>query len=63
MTIPAYKDPNHPGNSSKYKTGKKCIDCNKEAGTQWSELWCFECNVKRIDKINKRLDNIVKGVK
>ena len=49
----AYKDPDNPGNSAKYHTGKPCIEwCDKPAGTAWSKLWCFECNVKRIDRIN-----------
>jgi hypothetical protein len=51
----AYEDPDHEGNSEKYHTGKKCIEgCGRLAGTKWSHLWCFECNVKRIKRINKR---------
>jgi hypothetical protein len=57
----AYSDPNHPGNSSKYRTGEKCITpgCNNQAGTWWSKLLCFECNVKRIDRISSQLDDVM----
>jgi len=50
-----YDDINHPGNSKKYHTGKECITegCHNPAGTAWGPYWCFECNVKRIEKIDK----------
>lgn len=56
-----YNDITHKGNSKKYHTGKECIKlgCNKLAGTAWSPFWCFECNVKRIDKINKQFETIL----
>lgn len=51
-----YKNPDYEGNSSKYWTGKECIekDCKEPAGTAWSPHWCFKHNVERIDKINKQ---------
>lgn len=54
-----YKDPDDEGNSAKYRTGKRCINkgCNNPAGTAWSEHWCFECNVKRMDSIGEFLEN------
>ena len=65
MKILAFEDPDHEGNTSKYHTGKKCIekDCNKPAGTAWSPYWCFECNVKRIRRIDNQLLDIVKDFK
>lgn len=57
----SFENSNHEGNSSKYHTGKKCISCNNPAGTAWSPLWCFECNVRRIKKINSQLENLTKG--
>lgn len=53
----AYKDPDNPGNSDKYHTGKNCIEpgCNNPAGTAWSPFWCFPCNVKRIERIDSQL--------
>lgn len=52
----AYKDPNHEGNSAKYHTGARCIEgCGRPAGTWWSPLWCFECNVKRMNRISDAL--------
>jgi hypothetical protein len=59
--LPAYKDPKHPGNGKKYRTGKPCIEgCGRPAGTWWSPHWCFECNVQRIDRITKSLEEICK---
>lgn len=56
-----YKDKNHEFNSSKYHTGKKCITkgCDKPAGTYWSEYWCVDCNIKRIDRINNSFDDVL----
>ena len=56
-----YDDLNHEGNSKKYHTGKSCIEgCGRPAGTKWSPYWCFECNVKRINRINSQLKQITK---
>lgn len=54
----AYEDPNSPGNSPVYHTGKSCLEkgCNKPAGTYWSPWWCFEHNVERIRRINKGIE-------
>lgn len=61
--LEAYKDPNHPGNGPKYKTGELCISgCGREAGTYWSSLWCFECNVARMDKISRQLNELVNSM-
>jgi len=55
-----YDDPKHEGNSEKYHTGKKCIEgCGKPAGTLWSPHWCFECNVKRINRINEQFEQLI----
>jgi len=60
----AYQDPNNEGNSEKYHTGKKCIECkNKPAGTAWGPYWCFECNVKRMNRITTQLNQISEGFK
>ena len=63
MMIKGYNDPNDEGNSPHWHTGKPCIEpgCIKEAGTAWSEHWCFEHNVARIDRISKSLKGMVKG--
>jgi len=57
----AFEDPNHEGNSSKYHTGKTCIEpnCKEKAGTLWSPYWCFKCNVKRIKSIDNALTNLI----
>lgn len=61
MTLGAFEDPNHKGNSKKYHIGAPCIkpNCEQPAGTAWSPLLCFECNVKRIRKINQQFINIL----
>lgn len=58
--LPAYKDPDHPGNSPEHHTGKPCIEgCGRPAGTHWSPHWCFQCNVERMDRINRNLEGII----
>lgn len=55
----AYQDPNHPGNSAAYHTGKPChAKCGRPAGTKWSPLLCFPCNVKRMDRISDSMARI-----
>ena len=58
MTVDAYEDPADAGNGPKYHTGKECIElgCARPAGTAWSPVWCFECNVKRIKRISAQMD-------
>jgi len=52
-----FDDPKDEGNSDKYHTGQLCIEgCGRPAGTAWSPHWCFECNVKRINRISKQLE-------
>lgn len=55
-----YQDKNNPGNGPEYHTGKPCIeeDCENPAGTWWSPLWCFECNVKRFDRLTVQLQQV-----
>lgn len=57
----AFEDPQHRGNGAEYHTGKPCITpgCGKPAGTQWSEWWCFDCNVRRIHRIDEQLNDII----
>lgn len=59
----SYNNPNHYGNGPYYHTGKACIepDCKRPAGTMWSPYWCFECNVERIDRISKNLEEIAEA--
>lgn len=57
----AFEDPDHEGNSSKYHTGEQCYNrgCTNPAGTAWGKLWCFECNVKRINRINNQFNTLL----
>lgn len=59
-----YDDINDPGNSSKYWTGRECIErgCSNPAGTWWSPIWCFRCNVKRMDRISGKMDQIASTI-
>lgn len=61
----AYRDPDDRGNSTKFHTGTTCIvpECNDPAGTYWSPYWCFNHNVKRINKINDHLASMVEKLK
>ena len=54
-----YRDPSDPGNGLRYRTGETCIEpeCDRPAGTAWSPHWCFECNVQRMDRINRQLES------
>lgn len=56
----AYADVTHPDNGPAYWTGLPCINegCDRPAGTGWSHLWCFRCNVRRMDKITRSLEEI-----
>ncbi len=52
-----FDDKDDPGNGVEHLTGEPCIEgCGRPAGTAWSPHWCFECNVKRIRRINSQLD-------
>jgi len=59
----SHKDPNDIGNSAKYHTGKPCIEkgCSRPAGTAWSPYWCKECNVVRMDRISRQLNDLCKS--
>jgi hypothetical protein len=48
-----YKDKSSPLHSSKYHSGKICIEegCNKPAGTYWNINLCSECTILKIDMI------------
>lgn len=61
MSDKPYRDPRHRGNSKLYHTGRDCIEpgCRRPAGTAWSDLWCFECNVRRMDRIDRQLRDIM----
>lgn len=58
--MPGYDDPDDKRNGPVHHTGKQCVEngCSNPAGTAWSPFWCFECNVKRINKITAQLDQI-----
>jgi hypothetical protein len=55
-----HENPNDDFNSSKYHTGKKCIEngCDKPAGTKWSPFWCWECNSKRLNYISSQFEKL-----
>lgn len=60
-----YNDKNAEGNSSKYHTGKPCINegCENPAGTSWSPYWCIDCNIERMDHISDQMDQMLKQYK
>lgn len=63
VKLSAFEDKNNPGNGPKYHTGKKCVEpgCDNPAGTAWSPHWCFECNVRRIKRINESFEKLMLG--
>ncbi len=60
--IVEFEDPGHEGNSEKYHTGKTCVTkgCPNAAGTMWSLFWCFKCNVKRMKRIDKLFEKLLR---
>lgn len=56
-TLEAWQDPKHPSNKIRPKV--KCWGCGKMGcvGKHWGN-WCFECNVKRIGRIDKGFSKI-----
>lgn len=51
-----YQDPNHPGNAIRPEV--ECIGCRKHGCvTAWGP-WCFDCNVKRMDRIDASLASV-----
>lgn len=53
-----YADRNNPGNKIRPKV--KCLGCGQKGCiTAWGP-WCFDCNVRRIDRISSFLDNELK---
>lgn len=61
--LAAYEDPEHEGNSPKYRTGKTCVEpgCDKAAGTRWGPYWCFKHNVERIKRIDAKMSKLARG--
>lgn len=54
-----YENPAYQGNSAQWHTGKKCVEgCGRPAGTTWSPLWCFPCNVVRMNRISASLERL-----
>ena len=51
-----YRDREHPGN--KIRPEVKCLGCGqKGCVTAWGP-WCYDCNVKRMDRINDALSPV-----
>jgi hypothetical protein len=51
-----YKDPDCPG--SKIRPEVVCVSCHSfGCVTAWGP-WCFQCNVERLDRINRNLKEI-----
>lgn len=54
MTLIAYEDPEHP--SYHGRKSVTCYGCGcKCAKSAWGN-WCYQCNVKRLDRISANLD-------
>ena len=56
----AWRDRNHKGN--KIRPYVRCIGCGKHGCiTHWGD-WCFDCNVKRMDRINARFEPLERSI-
>ena len=54
-----YQDVNDPGN--KIRPRVRCLGCGKMGcTTAWGD-WCFDCNVRRMDRINVSMDKLRKA--
>lgn len=42
-------------------SGHACIDCGKDAGTLWGPYWCPDCDVIRLDRIDKSLNDLTEA--
>jgi len=51
-----YADPCHPGN--KIRPRVRCVGCGKRGCIAAWGPWCFECNVKRMDRINAMFEPV-----
>lgn len=49
-----YADPSHPGN--KIRPRVRCYGCGTLGCITYWGNWCFDCNVKRIDRISGFLE-------
>lgn len=57
-----FRNPNDSGYNPEYHTGKKCINgCGNPAGTLWSPYWCKDCNIERMNNIDKQFEKIRKA--
>lgn len=55
-----WADPNARGN--KLRPNVKCIGCGKMGCiTHWGP-WCFECNVPRMDRLDKSMDELARSI-
>ena len=61
IELPAYKNKNHEWNGPSFRSGLKCIECGKPAGTKWSKFWCVECNIRRMDRIEQAFEGLRKS--
>ena len=66
VSVPAAYDRTQPGNGYRYLSGMGCMGgfpnredhCAHRAGTAWSTLWCFCCNVVRMQRIHGSLSSL-----
>ena len=62
MALKPAEDPDHPGNSAEYHTGKPCVvkGCKEPAGTYWGPSWCQKHNAERLERIGANLDDMIR---
>lgn len=54
-----WADKNHPGN--KIRPEVRCLGCGTSGcTTAWGD-WCYDCNVQRIERINRAFRGVASG--
>lgn len=54
-----WADPSAPGNE--LRPNIKCIGCGKLGCVTYWGPWCFDCNVKRMDWLDKSMSDLARA--
>ena len=55
----AWADPNHESNTIRPRV--RCLGCGKKGCvTYWGD-WCLECNIERMDRLDRAFNEIEAG--
>jgi hypothetical protein len=54
-----FADRDDPGNRIRPKV--RCVGCKKLGCTTAWGPWCYDCNIERMDRIDKAFEEVLKG--